>query len=430
VAATATLDYFFEAAPARAEMTTALRVVTLIAMLVTALIGSELSLRAQRRAHEAERRREEMQRLHALTSRLVGAQSVAQVAGAASQAVVDLFSLRRAVFRTPAGEFACPSGAPPDGNPSSIISVPLPPRNGSRGGAAHRDSHANGPAYNNASLELFGPAPSAEVANALSNFLGLAIDRAMSFEQQTRAEAVRRGEELRTTILNAVAHDFRTPLTSIKAAATALRASSAAIFEQDRELVDVINEEADRLESLIRESLVVARLEEFADARREPCSIPEILTRVKTRLARRLDRRRVETEIPEDLPAIPGDRFLLELMFFQVVENAWKYSAPGAQIVIEAKEESNSVSVSVWNEGLRIPDYEKNRIFDKFYRGSIARGRTEGSGLGLAIARSIAEAHHGSITLYETENGTGFRFLLPLAEGTEDVSAQNYSAGR
>jgi two-component system sensor histidine kinase KdpD len=382
-------------------------------MLVTALTGSELSLRARRRQHEAERRREEMERLHALTARLFAARTAAEAATIAAHGIVDLFSLDSAVFRTPAGQYAYSrNGAAPQGKPARVATVPLP-----RGAG-------------DASLELFGPPLSAEVANALSNLLGLAIDRAMTFEQQTRADAVRRGEELRTTILNAVAHDFRTPLTSIKAAATALRASSAAVFEQDRELVEVINEETDRLEALIRESLALARLEGFAEARRRPCSIANILTNVKSRLARHLDRRRLQMEIPEDLPAVPGDPFLLEQMFFQIVENAWKYSAPGAQIVIEAAAESEFVSVFIWNEGLRIPDYEKHRIFDKFYRGSRVRGRTEGSGLGLAIARSIADAHQGSITLEERDGGTGFRLLLPLAQGAGDVPPHNYSASR
>jgi two-component system sensor histidine kinase KdpD len=128
-----------------------------------------------------------------------------------------------------------------------------------------------------------------------------------------------------------------------------------------------------------------------------------------------------------DLPDVPGDRFLLELMLIQVVDNAWKYSRPGARIVIGAYRNGQDVEISVWNEGLRIPDYERQRIFDKFYRGVSDRGRTEGSGLGLAIAKSIAEAHRGAVWLEDASDGTRFRFRLPVEKSwNSDASEPNH----
>jgi two-component system sensor histidine kinase KdpD len=326
-----------------------------------------------------------------------------------------LFSVSSAELRVGRSRFFWPSENPGETEPpaekeKAAHQVVLPLKFGAR----------------DASLEIRSDLPLMEVSTALANVLELLLDRAATFEERARLDAVRRGDQLRTTILNAVAHDFRTPLTSIKAAASALRTSSAAIFGPDRELIEVVNEEADRLEALIRESLALARLESVGEVARELCPIPEIINTVAARLARYLDRRRVEIDAPADLPPVPGDRFLLELMLVQVVDNAWKYSRPGARIAISARHEDESVGISVWNEGLRIPDYERQRIFDKFYRGARDRGRTEGSGLGLAIAKSIAEAHRGVVWLEDGSDGARFRFRLPVGRSlNSDASESN-----
>jgi two-component system sensor histidine kinase KdpD len=380
-------------------------------MLITASVASELSIRGYRRAREAEARREEMGRLQIFSASLMGAQTVSETATMAVRCLVDLFSASRAELRTARASFVWPAEAQPGSRSHERVLLPL------EYGGRH------------ASLEVWDALPSPEVASALGNLLELALDRATTFEDRAQLEAVRRGNELRTTILNAVAHDFRTPLTSIKAAATALRASSAAIFGPDRDLIQVINEEADRLEALIRESLALARLESLGEIARELCSIPTIISNVTTRLARYLDRRRVEIDVPPDIPEVPGDRFLLELMLIQVVDNAWKYSRPGARIVISAYRDDHNIGISVWNEGLRIPDYERQRIFDKFYRGVSDRGRTEGSGLGLAIAKSIAEAHRGAVWLEDAPDGTRFQFRLPIEKAwISDASEPDHPA--
>jgi two-component system sensor histidine kinase KdpD len=410
--ASVALEYYFIEHPGHYQISPARGGFMFLSMLVTASVASELSIRGYRRAREAEARREEMGRLQIFSARLMGAQTVSETAGMAVRCLVELFSASRAELRVGRASFVWPAQTPqnlPAAASRERILLPL----------EYAGRHA--------SLEVWDGLPSPEVASALGNLLELALDRATSFEDRAQLEAVRRGDELRTTILNAVAHDFRTPLTSIKAAATALRASSAAIFGPDRDLIQVINEEADRLEAMIRESLALARLESVGEISGELCSIGTIVSTVIARLARYLDRRRVETDIPPDLPDVPGDRFLLELMLMQVVDNAWKYSKSGARIVITASRNDQNIEISVWNEGLRIPDYEKQRIFDKFYRGVSDRGRTEGSGLGLAIAKSIAEAHRGAVWLEDASDGTRFRFRLPIEKALKsDASEPNH----
>jgi len=410
VVASLSIEYFFIEHAEYYRLSPLRGSVMFLSMLVTSSVSSELSIRGYRRAREAEARREEMGRLQIFSAKLMGAQTVPETGALAVRSMVELFSASRAELRTDRATFVWPAEAPQN-NSARGNRVLLPLEYGGR----------------HASLEVWDGLPSSEVGSALGHLLELALDRATTFEERAQLEAVRRGNELRTTILNAVAHDFRTPLTSIKAAATALRTSSAAIFGPDRDLIQVINEEADRLETLIRESLALARLESLGHIARELCPVSAIVSNVTTRLARYLDRRRVEVQLPPDLPEVPCDRFLLELMLMQVVENAWKYSRPAARIVISAYRDDDHVGISVWNEGLRIPDYERQRIFDKFYRGVSDRGRTEGSGLGLAIARSIAEAHRGAVWLEDASDGTRFRFRLPLERAVEsDVSEPNH----
>ncbi len=173
-------------------------------------------------------------------------------------------------------------------------------------------------------LELYGLQPSEEVRNALSSMLSLVIERARSSEERARIEATQRGEELRSTVLNALAHNFKTPLTSIKAAASAMRGSGNISTPGERDLIAVIDEEADRLDQLIGESLNLARIEgRRANPRTEECLFPEIIERISRRVGRYLGRQELSLiDVSDDLPAIIGDKFLLEQMLIQVVDNA------------------------------------------------------------------------------------------------------------
>jgi two-component system, OmpR family, sensor histidine kinase KdpD len=376
------------------RLTSADGVITFTAMALTAFTGSRLSILAQRRAREAIHRREEMERLNQLGRILLSANTLAEAAEDAVQKVVELFDLKGAVLRLADARHAFQFGV---NTPGEISVIAL-------------DSD-----YGADVLELHGKQPSEEVRNTIASMIRLVLERARSAEERAQMEAVRRGEELRTTVLNAMAHNLKTPLTSIKAAASMLRASGRSPSSHDRELIVVIDEEADRLNQLIRESLDLAKLE----ARRvnplvEECLMPQIIERVVIRMSRYFGHREFIIDIPEDMPALTGDNFLFEQMLLQVVDNAWKYSQPGAPIRISGVVGGSSLILSVWNAGSQIPEDERERIFDKFYRGNRDRHRVEGSGLGLAIAKAIAEAFKGKLWLDVEPMGPSFRFELPL----------------
>jgi two-component system sensor histidine kinase KdpD len=364
-------------------------------MTLTALLGSHLAIRAQERAAEAIRRREEMERLHQLGTALLASASV----GAAAQNIVDqlvrLFSVRGAVLTI--------HGITP------VFSA------GVSRGPVETVLKEEGTRY---ALDLYGQMPSAEVRSALRNLIDLVLDRARTAEQQTQLEATQRGEEFRKTVLNSLAHNFRTPLTSIKAAASILRSTRDVPKENARELATVIDEESDRLDQMIRESLDLARIEaQQASPRIEKCSLSDIVHSVSARVTRHLGDRQLMIDVPEDLPPVYGDCFLLEQMVMQVVDNAWKYSRPGSAIQLKGGLTEGGIYLEVLNEGPQIPRDEQERIFGKFYRGKQMKSKVEGTGMGLPIARSIAQAHAGQLELGSHPTGPLFRFKLQVGEG-------------
>ena len=418
VASLAFSYYFIEVAGSY-RLTSVDGVVTFAALALTALTGSRLSVLAQRRAHEAVHRREEVERLNQLGRVLLAANSLAEASEDAVRKVVELFGLKGAVLRVAGAAHAFQWGVPISNQVAGQVAgqVSIIPLDTDYGADV---------------LELHGTQPSEEVRNTIASMLRLVLERARGAEERAQMEAIRGGEELRTTVLNALAHNFRTPLTSIKAAASMLRLSGRIPTAHERELVVVIDEEADRLNQLIRESLDLAKLEaRRAHPLTEECVISQIVGRVATRMSRYFGRREFIIDIPEDLPSIMGDSFLLEQMLVQVVDNAWKYSQPGAPIRISGSVSGSSVILTVWNAGSEIPADERDRIFDRFYRGSKDRHRVEGSGLGLAIARTIAEACQGKIWLDAEPLGPAFRFELPLditgkSTGGQGDRKQNY----
>lgn len=394
VVASLVFSYYFIDSVGNLSLTTTQSVITFGAMILTAVAASQLSVRTQRRMREAIHRREEMERLNQLGRVLIAADTVAEAAEKAVRIVVTLFGLKGALLRVEGLPRVFQFGTM-SGDRVSVVSLDAESRTGV--------------------LELHGARLSEEVANALASMIRLVLERARSSEERAALEATRRSEELRSTVLNALAHDFKTPLTSIKAAASTLRRSGDFFDSDERELIAVIDEEADRLNQLITESLELARLESRrAHPRMEDCRIGDVVQEIVERLERFLGDRELIIEIPEELPPIAGDRFLLEQMLLQVVDNALKYSRPGTPIRISAIAGQDGLVLAVRNEGSAIPESERERIFEKFYRGSRDRATVEGTGLGLVIAKTIAESHGGRVWLENEPQGPAFCFMLPL----------------
>jgi two-component system sensor histidine kinase KdpD len=243
------------------------------------------------------------------------------------------------------------------------------------------------------------------------------LERSRAQEAASKAEAARQSDELKSTLLDALAHEFKTPLTAIKAASTSLLSSSALKPEQQRELVSIVDEETDRLSVLVTEAIQMARIEAGRVVlRRENHPVTDIVELVLDKLKAAAEDRKIQVDIPRDLPEVWVDAELIEVALRQLVDNAFKYSPPGSPVAVAAESRDERVIVSVADHGPGIPEAEQNRIFEKFYRAEASRHQIPGAGLGLVIAREIVHAHGGEIWVESTPGeGSIFRLSLPAS---------------
>ena len=250
-----------------------------------------------------------------------------------------------------------------------------------------------------------------------------------SFERSSQAKALKQSERLKSALLDAVTHDFRTPLTSIKASATAMlddlyaserdNAEPQIDREGRKEMLQVIDEEADRLDHFVEGLTKLARID-AGDMRLQlqPASIEEIVTNALKRADPRTRTHRMEVWI-DDLPLVTVDDHAISESIYTLIDNAAKYSPADSTITVRASQlADNSIAISVEDRGPGIRAEVRDRVFEKFFRamrdGDVSNRRVSGSGMGLAIARGIVEAHHGRIWVEDAENGTGAKFVIEL----------------
>lgn len=251
-----------------------------------------------------------------------------------------------------------------------------------------------------------------------------------SFEQASQAQAHKQSERLKSALLDAVTHDLRTPLTSIKASVTTLiddertlrNVDSGTLGNEGRhEMLEVIDEEADRLDRFIEGLMELARIE-AGDLRlkRRNASVSEILLAATKRALPRTRHHQVQIEPLPDLPAVSVDEAALVEVLYVLLDNAAKYSAPGTLIRISAAVDKNEVIMSVEDEGGGIPLLLRERVFDKFFRATDegAQDQPAGTGMGLAIAQGIVEAHGGRIFIADAVHGPGTRVVVALPTET------------
>ena len=260
-----------------------------------------------------------------------------------------------------------------------------------------------------------------------------------AFEQASRAEALKQSERLKSALLDAVTHDLRTPLTSIKASVTTLldelrtgsrQDAPAALGREGRqEMLEVIDEEADRLNRFIEGMVELARIEAGEmRLRRRWGSIEEIVATALERAQPLTRGHEVETTLEYELPSVRVDARAVAEVIYTLVDNAAKYSPDGTTIRVAAgRGEGETVELSVEDEGQGVPLHLRERVFDKFFRamldGDSAARRPAGTGLGLSIAQGIVEAHGGRIWIEDGAGGRGCRVILTLPIGDQEDAA-------
>lgn len=256
-----------------------------------------------------------------------------------------------------------------------------------------------------------------QLVETLSRQVAMGLERVQLAEaaEENRARAER--EELRGALLGSLSHDLRTPLAAITGAASTLLTGRDGSDAARTELLQTIYEEAARLNRQVSNLLDMTRLESGGVVlAKEWTPLEEVVGAALNRLDEQLKGRPVTTELAESLALVPMDGVLMEQVFFNLLENAVKYTPEDSPIEIRAREDGDSVIVEVADHGPGFEPGTEERVFDKFYRA--AGSRTFGTGLGLAICRGIVKAHGGSITAENREGGGAlFRLRLPLEGG-------------
>jgi two-component system sensor histidine kinase KdpD len=390
--------------------------VALFAFLVTAVIAGQLSERARRETVQATQRRKEIERLYAFSQRLLIVESLPELLNSLPRLIMESFGGKGAAIFLVGRADVYRSG--PDtreiqmerlqavaarGEPTTIpendVAI-VPMRLGVK---------------SIGSIGISGVELSHETFDALATLVAIAIERTRAVENVGKAEASRENEKLRSAILDSIAHEFRTPLTGIKASVTSLLAGG---FDraQQTELLTIINEEADRLNHLVEEATQMARLESHqVELDRRPHQIREAIDRALEAGKKLLAAHPVSVSADANLAPVAFDMELLVNVLLQFLENAAKYSAPDAPIQISVETDGAQMVVSVADRGPGIEEFEQSLIFDKFYRGKDNRYSVQGTGMGLAIARAVVEAHGGKVGVTsQVGQGSVFWFSLPL----------------
>lgn len=261
-------------------------------------------------------------------------------------------------------------------------------------------------------------------------------------ERAREAEVLRQSEGLKSALLDAVTHDLRTPLTSIKASVTTLldEVNDAELVALDgegrRELLEVINEEADRLNRFVESMVELARLEAGAvRLRRRWSAIEEIVALARARAQALTEAHRVEIDLDRELPAVRVDAHTIAEVLYALLDNAAKYAPAGTRIGLSAAQtEDAMILFAVEDEGPGIRPELRARVFDKFFRatdeGATSLGRPRGLGMGLAIARGIITAHGGRIWIESGASGAGTRVAFTIPIGDEEPTEHRLNDDR
>ncbi|HJT87691.1 MAG TPA: ATP-binding protein [Bryobacteraceae bacterium] len=416
ILATLTFNFFFLPPVGKLTIADPQNWVALFSFLTTALVASRLSAVAKRRALDAVARREDIERLYTFSRSILltdkGEPFPKQLVGK----LADIFQLAAAVlYERQSEEFYRAGPADFEGLDEQL-----------RDAALHGTSFANAEgnrtitavrlgAHPIAALALQGSRMPDSVLQGIANLVAIGLERARAQDLAAQVEAARQSEKLRTTLLDALAHEFKTPLTSVLGATSALLDDPDQPLPARTELLKIADEEAHHLRELVDDTVEMGRLDTTGiRVQAEPADLKEVIHEVVASIRPGLDDRPLQVVCPEHLPPIAMDRRLVKLAIKQLLDNARKYSPASQPVLVQVQNGGDCLTVAVTDRGAGIPATEQNRIFERLYRSPSVADRIPGSGLGLSIALNIARAHHGDLTLATRPGETTFRLTLPI----------------
>jgi two-component system sensor histidine kinase KdpD len=394
--------------------------IALFSFLITAVIGSHLATKARMRAEEADRKRRELKRLYDFSQRLLLIGDASEISKSIPTLIADCFQMGTVAMyicdedrvfyssdEIPELDMECfrdfVAGSLSFDLDERITFVHL------RLGARVRGA-----------LGFAGTTPSKETLEAMTTLTAIAIDRHYAMQKVAAIEASRERERFKSVLLDAITHDFRTPLTSIKVSATGLLEDEEFGREQRKELLTIIDEECDRISMLVGQACELARLEsgELLLEKAEH-SLGAFISAALADCRGLPESRPIALKIQEPESALLIDPALAKKVLIHLVMNAHLYSTPKLPITISAEKRGEFHFISVTDEGPGIERRELAQIFEKFYRGRNHRMRIHGTGMGLPIAKAIVEAHGGTLEASSRPGlGSTFTFSLPITHIT------------
>jgi two-component system, OmpR family, sensor histidine kinase KdpD len=476
IAATVTFNFYFLPPVGTLTIADPQNWVALFSFLATALIASQLSDKAERRAQDAIARRQDVEHLYTFSRAILLIDDSDPFPKQLAQKLADIFPVTAAVlYDRRTGEMFRAGPSEFDGLDEQL-----------RDAAWHGSTFSDPERQRVITAVRLGSEPIAALAlqggaqmpdsvlQGIANLVAIGLERARAQDLTHQVEAARRSEQLRTTLLDAMAHEFKTPLTAIKAATTALLASPDQSAGDRAELLTIADEEAEHLKELIDDAIEMARLDNAQiDLNLEKSSVPEIVREAVASMQTEIGDRPVKVACDPEPAEAALDRRLMRLAVRQLLDNALKYSPPQSPITVrvgshqagegqgghgqvgygqaahgqaghgqagegqgghgqvgygqaahgqagegqvghdQVGDGQGSIAIEVANCGAAIPPGEQARIFERFYRGAAVKEQVPGSGLGLSIAARIVQAHHGELTVASGAGQTAFRMTLP-----------------
>ena len=414
IAATLTYNFFFLPPVGRFTIADPQNWVALFTFLTTALIASRLSVEAKRRTMEAVARQQDLERLYTFSRAILLIDNTEPFPTRLVRKLAEIFELSAVVLYERRAEEFYRAG------PLDLEDVDDQLRDAALQGTSFTDDlHScvitavrlgSEPI---AGLAVQGPQMPDAVLQGIANLVAIGLERARAQDFASQIEAARQSEKLRMTLLDAMAHEFKTPLTSVIAATTAILANPDQPAESKTEMIKIADEEAKHLQELIDDTVEMGRLDTSnIRVHTEPSNVGEIVREVVAAMHNEIDNRPVNVICDKHPSTIAIDRRLVKLAIKQLLANALKYSPPDTPVTVRVHNGSG-VTVAVTDYGKGIPMQEQSRIFERLYRSPSVQNQIPGSGLGLSIAQNIVRAHRGDLIVTSRPGETTFQLTLP-----------------
>jgi len=415
LAATLTFNLYYLPPVGRLTIEDPQNYVALVSFLTTAIVASRLSTEAKRRAVDAIMRQQDLERLYTFSRAILLIDKGDSFARQLVRKLAEIFELSAAVLYERSTEEFHRAG------PEDFEGLDDQLRDAALRGVSFSDPERNRTinavrlgSEPIAALAVQGARMPDTVLQGVSNLVAIGLERARAQALTAQVEAAQRSEKLRTTLLDAMAHEFKTPLTSVIGATTALLDDPDQPPQTRLELLQVADEEAHRLKDLIDDTVDMGRLDTAnIQPQAELANLEDIVREVVGSIRHDFDGRPVEVVSAGRPLPVAVDRRLMKLAIKQLVDNALKYSPPQSPVAVQLSAADSMVNVAITDHGKGIPANEQSRVFERLYRSPAVERQVPGSGLGLSIALNIVRAHHGDLTVASRPGETTFRLTLP-----------------